>query len=57
MQSSNLPPNYRIRHLDPSDYESIIEICKMVYPTEEAYTAEELEDHRQVFPQGAVRCH
>jgi GNAT superfamily N-acetyltransferase len=52
MQSSNLPPNYRIRHLDPSDYESIIEICKMVYPTEEPYTAEELEDHRQVFPQG-----
>jgi len=52
MQSSLLPPNYRIRLVAPSDYEAIIEICKTVYPTEEPYTVEELEDHRQVFPQG-----
>ena len=47
-----LPPNYRIRLVAPSDYDAIIEICKLVYPSEEPYTAEELEDHRQVFPQG-----
>ena len=47
-----LPANYQIRHLDPSHYEAIIAICKIVYPTERPYTAEELDDHRQVFPQG-----
>jgi GNAT superfamily N-acetyltransferase len=47
-----LPPNYRIRLVAPSDYDAIIEICKLVYPSEEPYTAEELEDHRKVFPQG-----
>src|SRR5678815_10872 len=26
--------------------------CKTVYPTEEPYTLDELEDHRLVFPQG-----
>jgi hypothetical protein len=51
--------NYKIRRLAPSDYEAIIEICKLVYPTEKPYTLEELEDHRQVFPQGqfvAIDC-
>jgi hypothetical protein len=47
-----LPANYRIRLVAPSDYEAIIEICKLVYPTEKPYTLGELEDHRQVFPQG-----
>src|SRR5262245_17821195 len=47
-----LPDNYRIRLIDPSDYEAVIEICKTVYPTETPYTPDELEDHRQVFPQG-----
>jgi GNAT superfamily N-acetyltransferase len=47
-----LPSNYRIRLVEPSDYEAIIEICKTVYPTEEPYTLDELEDHRLVFPQG-----
>lgn len=47
-----LPANYQIRHLAPSDYEAIVEICKLVYPTEKPYTLEELEDHRQVFPKG-----
>src|SRR4029450_11441432 len=40
------------RLLAPSDYAPIIEICKLVYPTETPYTHDELEDHRQVFPQG-----
>ena len=52
MQSSMLPANYLIGLVAPSHYDTIIEICKMVYPTEEPYTVEELEDHRQVFPQG-----
>jgi GNAT superfamily N-acetyltransferase len=47
-----LPANYQIRHLDPADYETIIAICKVVYPTETPYTVEELDDHRKVFPQG-----
>lgn len=47
-----LPPNYRIRLVAPSDFEAIIAICKLVYPTETPYTIEELDDHRQVFPQG-----
>lgn len=47
-----LPANYRIRLVAPSDYAAIIEICQLVYPTETPYTLDELEDHRQVFPQG-----
>ena len=47
-----LPSNYRIRLVEPADYKAIIEICKTVYPTEEPYTLDELEDHRLVFPQG-----
>lgn len=47
-----LPANYRILLAEPSHYEAIIEICKLVYPTETPYTFEELDDHRQVFPQG-----
>ncbi|HTM52575.1 MAG TPA: hypothetical protein VL175_01020 [Pirellulales bacterium] len=47
-----LPANYRIRCVEPADFEAIIEICKRVYPTETPYTVEELDDHLQVFPQG-----
>jgi hypothetical protein len=41
-----------MRLVESADHEAIIEICKLVYPTETPYTREELEDHRQVFPQG-----
>lgn len=54
-----IPTNYRIRQLEPADFAAIIEICRLVYPTETPYTAEELDDHLQVFPQGqfvAVTC-
>ena len=47
-----LPDNYKFRLLQPEDYDAIINICQTVYPTEVPYTAEELEDHRQVYPQG-----
>lgn len=47
-----LPSNYSIRHVSPEDFEAIIEICELVYPTETPYTLEELEDHHQVYPQG-----
>jgi GNAT superfamily N-acetyltransferase len=47
-----LPSNYRIRLLESSDYQPVVDICRQVYPTETPYTPEELEDHRQVFPQG-----
>lgn len=49
-----LPANYLIRLVEPSDYEAIIDICRLVYPTETPYTVEELDDHRQVFPQGQL---
>ncbi len=47
-----LPSNYEIRLVQPSDYDAIIEICKLVYPSETPYTMEELIDHTQVYPQG-----
>jgi GNAT superfamily N-acetyltransferase len=47
-----LPSTYSLRPVEPTDYEAIIEICRLVYPTERPYTVEELDDHRQVFPQG-----
>ena len=47
-----LPPNYQIRQVAPADYPAIIELCRLVYPTETPYTPEELDDHRRVFPQG-----
>ena len=47
-----LPANYHIRLVEPADYAAIIEICRLVYPTEQPYTRDELDDHRQVFPQG-----
>ena len=47
-----LPANYRIRFMEDTDYDEIITICKLVYPTETPYTHEELEEHRRVFPQG-----
>ena len=50
--SSLLPANYQIRLVEPDHYPAIIEICKLVYPTETPYTVEELDDHRRVFPQG-----
>jgi len=49
---SMLPENYRVRLVEPSDYEGIIDICQRVYPTDQPYTVEQLDDHRQVFPQG-----
>lgn len=47
-----LPANYQIRRVEPSHYEAIIAICRLVYPTETPYTLEELDDHLRVFPQG-----
>ena len=47
-----LPANYKTSLVAPSDYDAIIDSYKLVYPTEIPYTLEELEDHRQVFPQG-----
>jgi len=51
-QPSRLLANYRLRLVAPADYEAIIGICQMVYPAENPYTLDELDDHRQVFPQG-----
>ena len=47
-----LPPDYRIRLMQPSDYAAIGEICHAVYPHEAPYTPAELAGHRAVYPQG-----
>lgn len=47
-----LPTEYRIRLMQPDDYESIGAICRVVYPHDTPYTPEELAAHRAVFSQG-----
>jgi len=47
-----LPPDYRIRLIQAADYAAISEICRVVYPHDTPYTAEELAAHHAVFPQG-----
>lgn len=43
---------YFIRRVQPGDFQAIIALCRLVYPTEEPYTTEELRDHTLVFPEG-----
>lgn len=50
--SRPLPPDYRIRLMEPSDFAAISEICRIVYPHDTPYTAEELAEHHAVYPQG-----
>lgn len=47
-----LPSDYSIRLMQPGDYAAIGEICRVVYPHDPPYTAEELAAHRAVYPQG-----
>ncbi len=47
-----LPPSYRIRLMEPTDYAAISEICRVVYPHDTPYTAAELAEHQAVYPQG-----
>lgn len=47
-----LPPDYRIRLMQAADYAAISEICRVVYPHDTPYTAEELAAHHAVYPQG-----
>jgi len=47
-----LPPDYRIRLMQASDDAAIIAICRVVYPHDTPYTADELSEHRAVYPQG-----
>jgi len=47
-----LPSDYRIRCMEPGDYEAIGAICRVVYPHDTPYTPDELAEHRSVFPQG-----
>ena len=39
-----LPTNYQIRLVDPTQYEAIIAICRLVYPTETPYTVAEYKN-------------
>lgn len=47
-----LRADYAIREMTEADLPRIIAICEAVYPDESPYTPEQLEDHRQVFPEG-----
>lgn len=47
-----LPPDYRIRLMEPGDYATIGAICGEVYPHDQPYTPAELSEHRSVYPQG-----
>lgn len=47
-----LPHDYRIRLMVPTDYAAISEICRIVYPHDAPYTAEELTAHHTLYPQG-----
>jgi GNAT superfamily N-acetyltransferase len=38
--------------MQTTDYETISGICRMVYPDDTPYTADELAEHQGVFPQG-----
>ncbi len=48
----NLPPDYRIRLMRPTDYAAISDICRAVYPHDTPYTAAELAAHHAAYPQG-----
>lgn len=47
-----LPPDYRIRLMEPADFAPIGVICRVVYPHDDPYTATELAEHQAVYPQG-----
>lgn len=47
-----LPAGYRIRRMQPTDYPVVSEICRIVYPHDRPYTAEELAEHVALYPQG-----
>lgn len=46
------PSDYRIRLMQPTDFASISEICRIVYPHDKPYTTDELAEHHAVYPQG-----
>lgn len=47
-----LPSGYRIRLMEPRDYATISALCRIVYPHDTPYTADELAEHHAVYPQG-----
>lgn len=47
-----LPSEYRLRLMEPRDYPTISELCRIVYPHDTPYTTEELAEHHAVYPQG-----
>lgn len=49
-----LPADYRIRLMQPTDYGPLSQLCARVYPTETPYSADELEAHHRVFPEGQI---
>jgi len=46
------PAHYQIRTMNASDFPTIREICKLVYPEDTPYTEEELAKHNELYPQG-----
>ena len=47
-----LPQDYSIRLMQPADFTTIGDICRIVYPHDTPYTPEELAEHHALYPQG-----
>ena len=47
-----VPRDSSIRLMRPTDYTAISEMCRVVYPNDAPYTAQELAEHVAVYPQG-----
>lgn len=43
-----------VRRTQPSDYESIIELCLAVYPESAPWQVEQLRSHHDIFPEGQL---
>lgn len=49
---SGTRPEVVVRNTEPEDFPRIVEICKAVYPKSAPWRHDQLESHRQVFPEG-----
>jgi predicted amidohydrolase/GNAT superfamily N-acetyltransferase len=45
---------YLVRETDPKDFDSIIELCRAVYPESPSWSRVQLISHRDIFPQGQM---
>lgn len=46
--------SFRVRNLEPKDFESVIEICRRVYPHSWPWDPKQLSSHISLFPEGQL---